>query len=306
MKAKYLCGTDSEMMLLRNGHLVCAQPYVDGTKDEPQPLKCGGTVQRDNALIEFATAPANSRDTFIRNIGACFKDVREILPREIEFSISASANYPDSQLQHPETQEFYCDPDFNAWTMAMNEAPEGFEAGRFRSAAAHMHVGFVEDSGYDFLLDYEGKLDTIRTCDSFLGTASTILDNSTAAIQRRKLYGGPGSYRPTSYGVEYRTLSNFWIKSPVYAMWVHSFLGDILETVKDKKHIGLIKKMSPERIQSTILNGDVVMASYLMNRHVKPLLSKSSWTLFKESRILSLGLVDFKEEWAKMETYIGE
>jgi hypothetical protein len=37
--------------------------------------------------------------------------------------------------------------------------------------------------------------------------------------KRRGLYGKRGAYRPKSYGVEYRTLSNFWVGHPALCDW---------------------------------------------------------------------------------------
>ena len=39
--------------------------------------------------------------------------------------------------------------------------------------------------------------------------------------KRRELYGKAGAYRVKPYGVEYRVLSNFWLKSPALMQWVY-------------------------------------------------------------------------------------
>ena len=38
--------------------------------------------------------------------------------------------------------------------------------------------------------------------------------------QRKKMYGAAGAHRVKSYGVEYRTLSNFWIFEEKLIRWV--------------------------------------------------------------------------------------
>ena len=54
----------------------------------------------------------------------------------------------------------------------------------------------------------------IQYMDLLLGNLSILLDRSPASAVRKELYGKSGAYRPTPYGCEYRTLSNFWASHP--------------------------------------------------------------------------------------------
>ena len=60
---KWTAGADPELFLQKDGNYVAVQPYVDGTKEEPQPLPCGGNVQKDNVAIEFGIKPAWDKKT---------------------------------------------------------------------------------------------------------------------------------------------------------------------------------------------------------------------------------------------------
>jgi len=53
--------------------------------------------------------------------------------------------------------------------------------------------------------------------DLYLGVPSVLMDKGEL---RKQLYGKAGAYRMKPYGVEYRTLSNFWIFSDTTIGWV--------------------------------------------------------------------------------------
>lgn len=49
--------------------------------------------------------------------------------------------------------------------------------------------------------------------DILVGNTCVLLDRDPAQQERRKLYGRAGEYRENAHGLEYRTLSNFWLRS---------------------------------------------------------------------------------------------
>ena len=49
-----------------------------------------------------------------------------------------------------------------------------------------------------------------------IGLPAVLIDTDK---QRRKLYGKAGSMRHKDYGVEYRTVSNFWLSSQELTPW---------------------------------------------------------------------------------------
>jgi hypothetical protein len=87
-----------------------------------------------------------------------------------------------------------------------------------RVAAGHVHVGWTEDANILDARHLRHCRDLVKQFDWFLGAWSIRHDKD---LTRRKLYGKAGSYRPKPYGMEYRTLSNFWISSPAKrtAVW---------------------------------------------------------------------------------------
>ena len=295
-EGKWTAGADPEMFLQKNGQYVSVQPYVLGTKEEPQPLPFGGNAQRDNVAIEFGIVPAKTRAEFVLNIGNTISDLIGILPNDVSLNVTPSAVFPGTQLKHPECKLFGCNEDFSAWTMEPNEAPKTKGHRRLRSCGGHIHIGYVMGSGYDFLNDPDGKGLVIRALDCTVGLIATILDDNQPAIDRRKLYGKAGCYRPTEYGVEYRTLSNFWIRSPRLVELMYCLVGDTLEIVKGYETSDLIGMLGPQRIQETISNGDADTAHQMYNETIVNFLGFDSLALFDEC-LPVIDQYDFATEW---------
>lgn len=296
--AKFTIGTDAEMFCVdKNGYVAVQNCGIKGTKKDPQPLPMGSNVQRDNVAVEFAVPPAASKDEFIRNIGDALDDVIDVLPNDVQIEIIPSANFPANQLVHDECKEFGCDPDSNAWTRQVNQPAADAAEAHLRSCAAHIHLGFVVGSGNYFLeADEDAKAMVICVMDCMLGLVSTVLDGSEAATRRKELYGKAGCWRSREYGIEYRTLSNYWIKSPTLVSLIYSLVEDVIEVMRDEKQMELINRLGVMNIRNVITNGEVEMAEKMVNGVVMEYMSTNSIALYKEV----LGTVEdinFKEAW---------
>jgi hypothetical protein len=292
-------GCDPEFFLRdrKRGKLVSAIPFVDGTKEEPKVLPLGGNIQRDNVAVEVATDPADSMDRFIANIRNTLTEAVKTLPEDTEIVAVPSATFDADQLEHPEAQRFGCDPDYDAWEVVQNEPPCASDAS-FRSCGAHIHVGTTGEDENAFLIDFKGKIDTVKGMDCIHGIVSTILDAGEDAIARRQLYGKPGAHRPKDYGVEYRVLSNYWLKSPVTVMMMYHLTQDALKVVREGKIDGLIEAIGEAEVKNIITAGDVEAATKVMDDHIMPLLSEESIHYYNEALSkIKANNIDFHAEW---------
>lgn len=201
-------GADPEVFLFDGDTPVPGIGLIGGTKEEPQPVKFGA-VQEDNVLAEFNIDPAKSQKEFLRNLDMVMRQLAaRVAP--LQLKVQASQHFTKEALMAagPQAIRFGCDPDYNAWTQEVNETPSPFTT--LRSAGGHVHLGFD--------LTKVDPFSVARSMDIFLGIPSVLLDDNT---ERRSIYGKAGSCRPKPYGVEYRTLSNFWLRSNVLMRWVY-------------------------------------------------------------------------------------
>ena len=306
-KKLFTIGCDPEFFLRqrKNGKMICAIPFIKGTKYKPEILPSGsGNIQRDNVAVEFATNPASGSEDFIEKIQQTLSDVRNKIPKDCELSAEPSAHFAQDQLKHPDSQVFGCDPDFNAWTVTENKTPY-LEDLTFRSCGAHIHIGHQKGDGNEFLLNFDGKIQTIRTMDAVHGIIATVLDSSKSANARRQLYGKAGAHRPKKYGVEYRVLSNFWLKSPELVMLIYNLTKDVVKLVRSGKYEELIDKIGEDRIQNIINDGIVKDAKEIMKLHIIPCLSEESIT-FLETCLKKINNYNFAEEWNKEKTCVSQ
>lgn len=211
---KIKLGCDPELFLQdAAGALVASCTLIGGTKDHPRPLPLGEgyAVQEDNVAVEFNVPAAEDREQWSASIGNTIAFLEDAVQEMygLKFSKLSAAFFPKAQLLHPKALEFGCDPDYNAWTGKKNPRPKAADE-TLRSCGGHVHIG------YEFK-DNLQKRRAIQLCDFFLGVPSTLIDEGEL---RKQLYGKYGAMRFKPYGVEYRTLSNFWTLEDGLRKWV--------------------------------------------------------------------------------------
>ncbi len=206
-------GADPELFLRRELTPVSAIGLIGGTKHHPARMsKPGFFILEDNVAVEFNIPPAKQVKDFADSIEWAISEIRtRVGDRGLLLDIAPCRMFPASELDNPVAQMFGCAPDYNAWTGKQNEKPTA-QSPLLRAAGGHIHVSWPEPTVIE-------KRKLIQAMDLFLGIPSIMMDLDW---QRRELYGKAGAYRSTSYGAEYRTLSNFWIKSRELSEWAYN------------------------------------------------------------------------------------
>jgi hypothetical protein len=213
---KFLVGCDPEVFVKQGGLFRSAFGLIQGDKKNPQKVPLGA-VQVDGMALEFNIDPASSEDEFCVNVQSVFDIMRKMVP-DYEIVTTPVAHFdPVYMSQQPAAAlELGCDPDFNAWTGMVNSRPDGDRP--FRTAAGHIHIGWTKNESIDNPMHVEMGRDAVKQMDFYLGLASLMFDED---IERRSMYGKAGCNRPKPYGVEYRTLSNAWLKSEKLMRFVY-------------------------------------------------------------------------------------
>jgi hypothetical protein len=135
-------------------------------------------------------------------------------PRGLDLVCTPSMFFPPESLQSRQAQVFGCEPDFNAWEMCENNVDRSDpEIANLRTAGGHIHVSFLENGATPSL---EAGIRLVKVLDVTLGLPSILRDPDST---RRLLYGKAGAFRPKPYGIEYRTLSNFWAGDAENTYW---------------------------------------------------------------------------------------
>lgn len=213
-------GCDPELFFRKtSGECVSVIDKLGGSKEEPKPIENGCAVQEDNVAAEFNIRPSTSLTEFRDQI----KFVLRYLDKEAEgmgLNLArhvASYSFSPEQLSHWKAMVFGCEPDLSVWDRKENPKPESLDP-MLRSCGGHIHVGTDLD-----------PFELGKSMDLHLAIPSLSLDPDT---RRRELYGKAGAIRIKPYGMEYRTLSNFWIWADHLIEWAWEGTNKAVEFVE--------------------------------------------------------------------------
>lgn len=256
---RFKLGCDPEIFCLNEeGQYKSAIGTFGGSKEMPLKLEALGkdfAVQEDNVALEFNIPPSESSEAFIKNVNVVM-DYLIVIAKDafgLMFSTESGVIFPKEELMDPRAMEFGCDPDYNAWNGKMNPRPTSDDPG-LRSAGGHVHIGIEEK------LNQKEKCRLGRLMDLHLGVPSVVMDNG---VVRKKLYGKAGAVRFKPYGLEYRTLSNFWVFSKVLNKWVWDSTERALDDFQKGRDVLDLEAI----ITSTINDNNTMAASSMIAEH---------------------------------------
>lgn len=240
------------------------------------PLRKNGiNFYHDNMLAEFNFAPANSEIEFIEKIGYAIGTLKNIVG-SYAISTQAYGEFDKNELSLPNAKEVGCNPDYDAYTLTQNDIPRNFFTKTpFRAAGGHIHIGGQQGDAvcHPFL-----KPIFVYMMDLFVGIPSVIIDHSALTYQRRKMFGKAGCHRDKPYGIEYRVLSPFWLRSNKTASLFYKLTDFVFKFMNDNMYKKfwnfypeMLKGNNPEKafecwgydakaVKNAIDNNDVVTA----------------------------------------------
>lgn len=140
----------------------------------------------------------------------------------------------------------------------------------------HIHLGYQNP-------DVETSLLLIKYLDAYLGVPSVLLDGDT---NRRSLYGKAGAFRLCDYGLEYRTLSSYFLRTKTTL----TFVWDGIQRAINAFEHGHILPPA-DNIQDAINNSNINEARKLIedyNLLAKPKVrTRRSAKVAKDEKILN-------------------
>jgi hypothetical protein len=256
-------GCDPEVFLRNNeGEFIASCGKFGGTKHSPLKLTdVGHYMQEDNVALEFNIPPVIDKKSFNREINIALNLIQEKANHlNLNLAIESSGIFKDEELQHPAAKAFGCSSDYNAWTKRINKKPSPNT--NLRTCGGHIHIGYDNPT-------LNTNLEIIKTMDLFLGLPSLFIDDD---VERRTMYGKAGCFRNKSFGVEYRVLSNFWLKSNELINWAYDNTLEAINFINNNTEINTYSKDIQKVINTNDKSSAVDILKYY-NIHL-PILKK--------------------------------
>jgi hypothetical protein len=214
-------GADPELFMALNDRVVGAEKVIpEEGIGHMKALGIAPLAVLDGVQVELHPAPSYCRVILGQNIAACFQVLEEFLkqngkPHKPCFLPVIEVDEEEFGTLSPKSKALGCQPSLNVYgSSGVAVDPATY---RWRSAGGHIHISFNTRDQFNKLRfpgwEQKSLEELVVLLDVLLGNTCVMLDRDPLASQRRKTYGMAGEHRRPVYGVEYRVLSNFWLRS---------------------------------------------------------------------------------------------
>lgn len=236
-------GMDGEGFFVReSGYPVPVVGLLGGEKGKP--LECeGGGYLEDCVAWEINPVPVTveqGRDHFIENVVKCLDAVRrKASSLDLQVDISPVKLFKKKDLLSEQASVSGCSDSFCCWDLKqLDKIDLSVTNHRFASGDIHVGVPWIEEYGV------YARVNVARMLDIMFGLTEVLHCTKNKRIE---FYGKSGIHRPTSYGVEHKTSSNYWMVNEETIGWAFDTAVAAVEGTKrmmdssgfDRAHVGL-------------------------------------------------------------------
>lgn len=211
-------GCDPEFFFEKDGVIIGAEKVLPKSGKIASTQMGGCEIVLDGVQAELHVQNSSCRANLSNYMQFAFKALRTHLSKmpEVKAVFKGVVELDQRTLEglSEKSRILGCAPSLNRYDQ---EAIVGVDGATYmkRSAGGHIHLGLGAPA------DYRGKPNPMHAhrerliplLDILLGNTCVLIDRDPFAAERRKVYGRAGEYRLPAYGIEYRTLSNFWLRS---------------------------------------------------------------------------------------------
>ena len=210
-------GCDPEMFFSKGGKIIESGEILPekGMDSNGQDAGKGyiseytAKVVRDGVQAELNPPASGCRAAVVNATAKLIMSLKDKVQKngaQISFDSVVTLNKEDLEKMSEAARVLGCLPSLN-----VHDAKATVNVGKdfqTRSAGGHIHLGYYGVKGQ------KAKQDRLAILmDILVGNTCVMIDRDPYAAERRKTYGRAGEYRAPNHGFEYRTLSNFWLRS---------------------------------------------------------------------------------------------
>ena len=210
-------GSDPEFFIKNEKEFLPSYFFTEGTKENPLEIGNGFKILKDNLVFEGNIPPASNKIDWIKNMLFLKNEINLLVKKENAFIFEDDiATFSTEYIETMDGQLFGCSSYKDAWKLKEFNSP--IFKDNDRTCGFHIHISY---DLVDLERIYPSKemMNAVlaRALDFFLGIPS---DHIFYCKKRRQGYGSLGSYRDTSYGIEYRPLGGHFTKD-CYLSWIY-------------------------------------------------------------------------------------
>lgn len=210
---KITLGCDPEFFFSRGGRIIGAEKVLpEQGIDTPF-----GKIIIDGIQGELNPNPSDDPHVLADNVLNSFRELRKVLSgAELDFSQTVTIKKAEMDTLSEKSKQFGCSPSLNT----SGGGAIDIDASKYlkRSAGGHIHIGHGGNEEIKSILANTQII--VPLLDIIVGNTCVLIDRDRGNIERRKIYGKASEYRLPPHGLEYRTLSNFWLKDKKTMVYV--------------------------------------------------------------------------------------